>query len=119
MQPQDSDLPLSEGFHWESLPHTLSDANSTLPPPVQDATDHTKTQSDSQIQEAVEQPAAAREHSSSSSQAAAGMQMKVEPNVVELNADLRGGTSASKRKRSSVTVSSSVFFDTFLKHPVC
>ncbi|XP_030576667.1 zinc finger protein 106 isoform X2 [Archocentrus centrarchus] len=102
VQAQDFDLPLSEGFHWESFPDSLSGPNSILPPPLQDTADHTETQSDSQSQEALGQPAAAQAHSSSS-QAAATIQMKVEPNFEELNADLRGGTSAGKRKHSLVT----------------
>lgn len=105
VRPQDFDLPLSEGFHWESFPDSVSVPHSTAPPPFRDTADterDTGTQSDSQVQEASGQPAAAQDPGSS--QTAAQIHMKVEPNFEDFNADLRGSTSASKRKHTTVTV---------------
>lgn len=120
MRPQDFDMPLSEGFHWESFPDSVSVPHSTAPPPFRDTADterDTGTQSDSQVQEASGQPAAAQDPGSS--QTAAQIQMKVEPNFEDFNSDLRGSTSASKRKHTTVTVISTACCDAFPKHPVC
>lgn len=120
VRPQDFDLPLSEGFHWESFPDSVSVPHSTAPPPFRDTADterDTGTQSDSQVQEASGQPAAAQDPGSS--QTAAQIQMKVEPNFEDFNSDLRGITSASKRKHTTVTVISTACCDAFPKHPVC
>ncbi|XP_003446417.1 zinc finger protein 106 isoform X1 [Oreochromis niloticus] len=97
------DLPLSEGFHWESFPNSVSMPHSTAPPPFRDTADTERareTQSDSQVQEASGQPAAAQDPGSS--QTAARIQMKVEPNFEDFNAALTGST--SKRKHTMVTV---------------
>ncbi|XP_008300556.1 zinc finger protein 106-like [Stegastes partitus] len=82
-QPQDSDLPLSEGFHWESIPDSPSALDMTFPPappPQTTAADrHTETQSETQIQEPLEEPDAAQTRCSS--QTAAGLSVKVEPKL--------------------------------------
>ncbi|XP_047184692.1 uncharacterized protein znf106b isoform X3 [Scophthalmus maximus] len=43
-QPPDKDLPLSEGFHWESIPESPSGSHSTLPPAACDAQSCSRTQ---------------------------------------------------------------------------
>lgn len=92
--------------------------HSTAPPPFRDTADTERareTQSDSQVQEASGQPAAAQDPGSS--QTAARIQMKVEPNFEDFNAALTGST--SKRKHTMVTVISTACCDAFPKHPVC
>ncbi|XP_047429120.1 zinc finger protein 106 [Mugil cephalus] len=82
-RPQESDLPLSEGFHWESVPDNPSGSGLTLPPPPQDAAHadfHAETDlTDSQMLEALEHPAAVEE--SCSSQPTAGVSVKVESSL--------------------------------------
>lgn len=96
-------MPLSEGFHWESVPDSPSGAHWTgLPPPTQDTTDndsHTETQSDPQMQGPLEQPGAAQE-----GQKVEVVSVKVESNFEDEN--LRDNSSAKKRKHKVVTVSS-------------
>ncbi|XP_051263866.1 zinc finger protein 106 [Dicentrarchus labrax] len=102
---QAEDLPLSEGFHWESLPDSPAGGNWTgLPPPPQHTADHgshTGTQSDSQMQQPLQQPGAAQE--GCSGQTVKVVSVKVEPNVEEENEDLRGHSSANKRTHRVVT----------------
>ncbi|XP_044025924.1 zinc finger protein 106 [Siniperca chuatsi] len=102
---EDNDLPLSEGFHWESLPDSPSGAHWTgLHPPPQDAADndsHAETQLDSQMQEPLEQPGAAQE--GCSRQTVEAVSVKVEPNPEVENGDARDNSGASKRKHKAVT----------------
>ncbi|XP_031178318.1 zinc finger protein 106 isoform X2 [Sander lucioperca] len=101
-QAKDNDISLSEGFHWESFPNSPSGAHWTkLPPPPQDTTNNDsrpETQSDSQLQEPSEQPAAAFQ--CCSSQTVEALSVKVEPNLEDENGDLRANSSASKRKHN-------------------
>ncbi|XP_073348470.1 zinc finger protein 106 [Pagrus major] len=101
---QAEDFPLSEGFHWESLPGSASGAHWTrLPPPAaQDTTvnePHAATPSDSQMQEAVEQPGAAQEGRSSHT-------VKVVSVKVETHSDGDGdlGDHSGAKKRKSKVV---------------
>uniref|UniRef100_A0A8C9X285 Zinc finger protein 106-like n=1 Tax=Sander lucioperca TaxID=283035 RepID=A0A8C9X285_SANLU len=104
-QAKDNDISLSEGFHWESFPNSPSGAHWTkLPPPPQDTTNNDsrpETQSDSQLQEPSEQPAAAFQ--CCSSQTVEALSVKVEPNLEDENGDLRANSSASKRKHNRVS----------------
>lgn len=104
---QAEDLPLSEGFHWESLPHSTSGEHWTgLPPQPQETTrneSHTETRSDSQMQEPSEKPGAAQE--ACSRQTVRAVSVKVEANLEDENGDLRDHSSARKRKHNVVTVS--------------
>ncbi|KAM8726084.1 zinc finger protein 106 isoform 3-T3 [Acanthopagrus schlegelii] len=102
---QTEDFPLSEGFHWESLPGSASGDHLTrLPPPAaQDTTvneHHTATPSDSQMQEAVEQLGAAQE--GRNSQTVKVVSVKVETHLDE-DGDLGDHSSAKKRKSKVVT----------------
>lgn len=104
---QAEDLPLSEGFHWESLPHSPPDAHwNGSPPQPQDTTcneSHTETQSESQMQESLEPPGAAQE--ACSGQMVKAVSVKVEPNLEDGNGDVRDHSSARKKKRKVDTVS--------------
>lgn len=105
-QPQDNDMPLSEGFHWESFSDRPSDPSPTLPPPPQDPTNfesHKETHSESQLQEPLEQPGTAKQGSNRRKVKAASV--KVEPNLEVENEDSRDNSSASRRKHNIVTVS--------------
>ncbi|XP_029352375.1 uncharacterized protein znf106b isoform X2 [Echeneis naucrates] len=68
---QDMDLPLSEGFHWESIPNSPSVPQSLSPQP-QDTTDttdsHRDTRSDSPLQEPVAAQGDGSNHTQSDSQ---------------------------------------------------
>lgn len=103
-QAKDSDIPLSEGFHWESLPDSPSGTDWTGPPlPPQHAThDHSRmgTRSDSQMREPPERPGPARE--GRSRQPVETVPMKVESNPEDENGD---NSSANKRKHTAVVVS--------------
>lgn len=106
------DFPLSEGFHWESLPGSASGAHLTqLPPPAaQDTTahePHTAAPSDSHIQEAVEQLGAAQE--GRNSQTFKVVSVKMETHLDE-DGDLGDHSSAKKRKSKVVTVSSVQYY---------
>ncbi|XP_038582999.1 zinc finger protein 106 [Micropterus salmoides] len=94
----DSDLPLSEGFHWESLPDSPSGAHWTGPHPSPPGATRnnscTEAQSDSQTQEPLEQPGSAQQ--SCSRQTVEVVSVKVEPNFEDENGDV---SSASKRKQ--------------------
>ncbi|KAM4521831.1 zinc finger protein 106 isoform 2-T4 [Odontesthes bonariensis] len=94
-----SDLPLSEGFHWESIPESPAGSQSTLPPPPRDG--QTETRADSQTPTSLEQPDAAPAPCSSGTEAR--VSVKVEPNLEDGIGDLRANISASKRKHSVVT----------------
>ncbi|KAK2856115.1 hypothetical protein Q5P01_004850 [Channa striata] len=97
-KPQDSDVPLSEGFHWESVPDTSSGPHLTLPPPPKDPTHldpNTEPQSDS-LQEPVQQSAAAQR--GGSSRTATATSVKVEPNSGMESWDLIEKSSTRKRK---------------------
>ncbi|XP_070705518.1 zinc finger protein 106-like [Pempheris klunzingeri] len=97
-QAKDLDLPLSEGFHWESFPDSPSGAHwAELPPPPQDTIDTdspTETQSASQMPEPPEQLGAAQEDC----RRQAVDSVKTEPNMEDKDVDLRDDSSANKRK---------------------
>ncbi|CAB1445148.1 unnamed protein product [Pleuronectes platessa] len=88
----DSDLPLSEGFQWESIPVSPSETHSTLPPPAQDTTEmdsHRDEQSGSLMQE----PGTSGQGGSSPTVSAAPVQ--AEPSVEPEN----GGLSRAKKRK--------------------
>uniref|UniRef100_UPI0037E8FD25 zinc finger protein 106 isoform X2 n=1 Tax=Semicossyphus pulcher TaxID=241346 RepID=UPI0037E8FD25 len=97
---EEKDMPLSEGFHWESFPDSPSAAHwAGLPAPLRDTTvndSHTETQSDSQVQEPSKQPGAAQE--SCSDQTVEAAPVKVEPDLEDDSRDLGSTSSANKRK---------------------
>ncbi len=107
---QAQDLPLSEGFHWESLPHIPSGAYCTEPPPPSPVTadhdSHTETQSNSRAQQLPEPRGAAQEAYSSRTVKASSV--KVEPNSEEENEDLSDHSGAKKRKHEEVMVSRTI-----------
>ncbi|XP_042358981.1 zinc finger protein 106 isoform X2 [Plectropomus leopardus] len=96
------DITLSEGFHWESFPDTTSGAQWIgLPPLPQDTIhndSHTEMQSNSQMQEPVEQPGAAQE--GCSSQTTEAVSVKLEQYLENDDGDLRASGGASKRKHN-------------------
>ncbi|XP_039981078.1 zinc finger protein 106 isoform X2 [Xiphias gladius] len=97
-QPQDGDLPLSEGFHWESIPDSPSGPHSTLPPPPQDTTDidpNREVQSDDQLQEP------GRAQLGGSSHTAPATSVKAEPNLGGESGGLRESSSADKRRHNT------------------
>ncbi|XP_054474916.1 zinc finger protein 106 [Anoplopoma fimbria] len=102
-QAKDNDASLSEGFHWESFTDSPSGAHGTLlPPPPQNTTSndsHTETQSESQMQEPLEQPGAAQE--GYSNQTAEAVSVKQEWNLEDENGDVRANSIVSKRKRNA------------------
>lgn len=100
-QPQDSDVPLSEGFQWELFPHSPSGPHSSLPLPRQDTSDfdtHTETQSDSLMQEPLEQPGTTQQGGSSHIVTAAPA--KKEPDL-QGDGSLRDNSSTNKRKHNT------------------
>ncbi|XP_067339108.1 zinc finger protein 106 isoform X2 [Channa argus] len=102
-QPQENDVPLSEGFHWESVPDTPKGPHLTLPPPPQDPT-HLDTRTETQsecLQEPLQQSAAAQQEGSSCTVTAASV--KVEPNLKIESWGLREKSSTRKRKCSTGT----------------
>lgn len=118
-QPQDNDLPLSEGFHWESFPDCPSDPCATLPPPPQDPENfesHKETHSESQLQEPLEQLGTAQQGGNRRKVTAA--LVKVEPNLEIENGGSRDSSSASKRKNNIVTVSGLPETSSFLIQPL-
>ncbi|KAM6915438.1 zinc finger protein 106 [Xenentodon cancila] len=96
---RDDDLPLSEGFHWESLPGGVSGTDLTLPPPSHES--HPDTQPVSRLEEPLEQPRAAQ--SPRSSQTVTGATVKEELNVEDESGALRNSVCANKRKNTTVT----------------
>uniref|UniRef100_A0A3Q1F9L2 Zinc finger protein 106-like n=1 Tax=Acanthochromis polyacanthus TaxID=80966 RepID=A0A3Q1F9L2_9TELE len=104
-QPKDIDLPLSEGFHWESIPGSPSLLHKTLPPPPPQQTTaanfRSETLSDTRTQELLEQPDAAQ--TSCSSQTAAGFSVKVALNLKNENGDPTDNSVTSKRKDKMLT----------------
>ncbi|XP_032398117.1 zinc finger protein 106 isoform X2 [Etheostoma spectabile] len=99
-QAKDNDISLSEGFHWETFPNSPSGAHWTNLPPQHTTNNdsHPETQSDSQLQEPLEQPGAALEGCSSKTVEA--LSVKVELNWKDDNGDLRANSNASKRKHN-------------------
>ncbi|XP_034554979.1 zinc finger protein 106 [Notolabrus celidotus] len=98
-QAEESDMPLSEGFHWESLPHSPSaEPWTALPPFLQDTTvnnSHTETtQSDVRMQEPLELPCQAQDND----QSVTVVPVKVEPKVEGKSGKKRSSSTASKRK---------------------
>ncbi|XP_049446993.1 zinc finger protein 106 isoform X2 [Epinephelus fuscoguttatus] len=98
----ESDMTLSEGFHWESFPNSPSAAHWTgLPPPPQDTVyndSRTETQSAPQVQEPLEPPGAAQE--GCSRQTVHAVSVKMEQSCEDENGDLRASSGASKRKHN-------------------
>lgn len=91
---QDGDLPLSEGFHWESVPDSPSVPPPALPSPHADRLGETPSDSparDSPVQADVAQ--------ASSSKTAGKVSVKVEPNLEEDDEDL---SSKSKKRNFSM-----------------
>lgn len=105
---QDGDLPLSEGFHWESVPDSPSVPPPALPPPHADRL--SETPSDSQARDSPVQADVAQ---ASISKTAGKVSIKVEPNLEDDDEDLR----SKKRNFSMVEVSralnSSIHFADF------
>ncbi|KAI3364223.1 hypothetical protein L3Q82_011026 [Scortum barcoo] len=98
---QAEDLPLSEGFHWESVPASPSHWAGHRPPGQGRAHNpsHTETQSGPQMQEPLEQPAAAQE--GGRGQTVEAVSVKAEPNFEDNN--FRDNSNAKKRKQEVVT----------------
>ncbi|XP_026196776.1 zinc finger protein 106 isoform X2 [Anabas testudineus] len=100
-QPRDSDLPLSEGFHWESFPDAPSGQCPTPPFPPQHPANpgpHTETHLGSQQQEPLEQPGTAQMDRNFVKVTAASV--KLEPN---LEIDNGGNSGTNKRKHNTLT----------------
>ncbi|XP_071323660.1 zinc finger protein 106 [Trachinotus anak] len=97
-QPQDADLPLSEGFHWESIPDSPSVPHLSSPPPPQNTTDpadcHRDLRSDSQLQG----PGTAQQGGSCHTVTLAPV--KAEPNLQDENGGLRDNSNGNKRKHN-------------------
>ena len=99
-QPRDSDLPLSQGFHWESIPDSPSGPHSTSSPPPWDTMDtdsHREVQADSKMQEPSTAWQGGRGHSPTPAS------MRAELNFEDENGGLRDNSSASKRKHNTVS----------------
>ncbi|XP_041660789.1 zinc finger protein 106 [Cheilinus undulatus] len=94
-QAADNDLPLSEGFHWESFPDSPSAAGWAAPPPPVQQTEvndhHSETQSDLQVQKRAELPAAAQDN----------YEMVTVPVKVEQNVEDENGEESISNKRMS------------------
>nr|XP_046228993.1 zinc finger protein 106 isoform X2 [Scatophagus argus] len=94
------DLPLSEGFHWESFPDSPLAAKCTeVPPQPQDTTlneRHTKTQ------EPVEHRGAA--HKACSDQKVETITVKVEPDLMDGNGDFKEHSGTKKRKQETIVI---------------
>ncbi|XP_026173862.1 zinc finger protein 106 isoform X2 [Mastacembelus armatus] len=103
-QPQDQDLSLSEGFHWESFPESPSAPNLNVPPPPQHTADFdtcTEREPDYRMQEPLEQPGTA--HQSGSSHSVKAACVKVESNLEGVKGGLRDSSSVNKRNHNTVT----------------
>lgn len=97
-QPVVDDLPLSEGFHWESVLDGQSGSCSALQPPPRHTAD---TQSVSLTQKPLEQPDVTQE---GGSQTEARRPVKAEPNWDNESRDSRENNSAGKKKNNTMTV---------------
>lgn len=91
------DLTLSEGFHWESVPHNPPDARRTGLPP-QDTT-QSESPSDARSGAQVHKP------SEPPGQTVKAVSVKVETDLKDQNGDLRDHSRARKRKEEMVIVS--------------
>ncbi|XP_040919941.1 zinc finger protein 106 isoform X2 [Toxotes jaculatrix] len=91
-QPQGSDVPLSEGFHWELISGSPLKPHLTLPPPAQD-TAHTDSYREIQSGSQMQAPGTAQRGGSSHTVVA--VSVKAEPNE---SGDLRDSSSSNKRK---------------------
>ncbi|CAK6979215.1 zinc finger protein 106 [Scomber scombrus] len=101
-QTEDNDMPLSEGFHWESLPGAPPSTHWPQRPPPQYTTNNdslTEIRSSSRMQGSVGQSSPTQE---GSTHTAAAVPVKVEPNLGDENRDLRDDSSANKRKHNLV-----------------
>lgn len=97
------EVPLSAGFHWESIPDSPSFAALTaLPPPVQ----HTP-QSDSltEPQSSPLMPEASEELPARGDNGRQAAAVKVEPHPAEENGAVADQSSAKTRKNTTMTVS--------------
>lgn len=97
---QVEDVPLSEGFHWESVPHSPSDTHCTKLPWTQLQPD---TQTDSQTQGLPKQSGAT--HDTGNKQVSKGVSVKVEVIQDDENEDVAEHNRVRKRKQKVVTVS--------------
>lgn len=104
---QVEDMPLSEGFHWESVPHSPSDTHCTkLPPQPPDTTwtqPQADTQTDSQTQGLPEQSGATQD--AGNKQVSEGVSVKVEVIQDDENEDVAVHNQVGRRKHKVVTVS--------------
>ncbi|MED6267508.1 hypothetical protein CHARACLAT_012986 [Characodon lateralis] len=93
---QGADLPLSEGFHWESFP----DSPSVPPPASPHASRLSETWSDSQTWDSSDQPDVAQ--ASGSSKTAEKVSVKMAPNLEDETEDVSNRSNAKKRVLSTV-----------------
>lgn len=104
---QVEDVPLSEGFHWESVPNSPSDTHCTKLPPQPPGTTWTQlqpdTQTDSQTQGLPEQSGAV--HDTGNKQVSKGVSVKVEVIQDDETEDVAEHIRVGKRKHKAVTVS--------------
>lgn len=93
------DLPLSEGFHWESLPDSPSLAP---PPPVQNTR---PSESPTEPQSSLPRPDASEELPEEEENRRLTVAVKVEPNPAVENGAAADQSTAQTRKATAVTVS--------------
>lgn len=100
---QMEDLPLSEGFHWESLPDSPSLAPLTgSPPPVQNTR---PSESPTEPQSSLPRPDASEELPEEEENRRGTVAVKVEPNPAVENGAAADPSTAQTRKTTAVTVS--------------
>lgn len=100
---QMEELPLSEGFHWESIPDSPSSAPSTgLPPPVRDTP---RSESLTQPQSSPLTPEASRELPEQEENRRQTVAVKVEPNPAEEHGAVADRSTAETRENTVVAVS--------------
>lgn len=97
------DLPLSEGFHWKSLPDSPSLAPLTgSPPPVQNTR---PSESPTEPQSSLPRPDASEELPEEEENRRLTVAVKVEPNPAVENGAAADQSTAQTRKATAVTVS--------------
>lgn len=100
---QMEELPLSEGFHWESLPDSPSFGPLTgLPPPVQDTP---RSESSTEPQSSPLMPEAPGELPEQEDNRRQTVAVKVEPKPAEENGAVADQSTAKTRKNTVMTVS--------------
>ena len=97
-QPPDTDLPLSEGFHWESIPVSPSATHLTLPPPPPQVTTEVDSHRDEHSGSLLPEPGTSDQGASSHTVTAAPG--RAEPSV---RLESGGLSSANKRKQNKVS----------------